>query len=63
MEEKKYMNITPVTVFELEKMLNWLTEHGTYLAQIGNLRLYYKGTEEDTIDGKREVFLIKRKIR
>ena len=60
--ENKFMNITPSTVFELENILNYIKENGEYLAQIGNIRMYYKGEEEDTIDGKREVFLIKRKV-
>lgn len=65
MEEKEryFMNITPLTVMEVGKLLDWLTENGDYLAQINNLNMRYKGIIEDTINGKREVFYIERKIK
>lgn len=65
MEEKEryFMNITPLTVMEVGKLLDWLTENGDYMAQINNLNMKYKGIIEDTINGKREVFYIERKIK
>lgn len=65
MEEKEryFMNITPLTVMEVCKLLDWLTENGDYMAQINNLNMKYKGVIEDTINGKREVFYIERKIK
>lgn len=62
-EEKLEMRITPLTIFETKKMMDWLTENGEYLAQIGDLTMQYKGTIEDTIKGKRQVFYIERKIK
>ena len=62
-EQKLSMNITPITVMEVEKLLNWLTEHGEYMAQIGDLKMKYKGIVEDTINGKRQVFYLERKVK
>lgn len=61
-EENKYMNISAITVMQTESLLDWLAEHGEYLAQIGNLSMKYKGIHEDTISGKRQIFYIERKI-
>lgn len=57
------MNITPITVMEVEKLLNWLTEHGEYMAQIGDLKMKYEGIVEDTINGKRQAFYLERKVK
>lgn len=57
------MRITPLTIMEAEKLMNWLTVSGEYIAQIGNLKMQYKGTIEDTISGKREFFYIERNIK
>lgn len=62
-EEKLEMRITPLTILETEKLMDWLTENGEYLAQIGNLKMQYKGEVEDTLQGKRQVFYIERKIK
>lgn len=61
--EKDQMNITPLTIYELQKVLDYLSENGSYLAVVDNLSLYYKGTTEDTINGKRQMFYIERKIK
>ena len=62
-EERLEMRITPLTIMEAEKLMNWLTVNGEYIAQIGNLKMQYKWTIEDTISGKREIFYIERKIK
>lgn len=62
-EEKLEMRITPLTILETEKMMDWLAENGKYLAQIGNLKMQYKGTVEDTIKGKRQIFYLERKVK
>lgn len=62
-EEKLEMRITPLTILETEKFMDWLAENGEYLAQIGNLKMQYKGEVEDTLQGKRQVFYLERKIK
>lgn len=61
-EEKIEMRITPLTIIEFNKILDYIAENGEYLAQIGDLNLRYKGIAEDTINGKRQMFYIERKI-
>lgn len=61
--EKDQMNITPLTIYELQKVLDYLSENGKYIAMVDNLSLSYKGTTEDTINGKRQMFYIERKIK
>lgn len=62
MEEKLEMRITPLTIMETEKLMDWLVKNAEYMAQIGNLKMQYKGLVEDTINGKRQIFYIERKI-
>lgn len=62
-EEKLEMRITPLTVIEVKRLLDWLSQNGEYMAQIDNLNMKYKGVAEDTINGKREMFYIERKIK
>ena len=59
-EEKICMNITPITVMELEKLFNYLVENEDYMAQIGKLKIKYMGVTEDTLNGTREMFYIER---
>lgn len=59
-EDSKFMNITPSTVFELNKMLNYIKDNDSYIAQISNISIKYNGIQEDTYNGKREVFIIER---
>jgi len=61
-EEKLEMRITPLTIMEIEKLLDWLSKNGEYLATIDKINFKYKGIAEDTINGKREMFYIERKI-
>lgn len=58
----KEMNITPLTIYELHKILDHISENKTCLAVMGNISMYYKGTVEDTAKGKRQMFYIERKI-
>ena len=62
MSDNKYMNMTPELVFGLESILDKLVEENGYMAKINNTYITYQGIEEDTSNGKREVFIIKRKI-
>ena len=59
-EEKICMNITPITVMELEKLFNYLVENEEYMAKIGNLKIKYMGTTEDIYNKTREMFYIER---
>lgn len=61
-EEKVKIRITPLTIIEFNKILDYIAENGEYLAKIGDLNLRYKGVAEDTINGKRQMFYIERKI-
>lgn len=59
-EEKIEMYITPITIMELEKLLNYLAENEYYMAQIEKLKIKYMGVTEDTLNGTREMFYIER---
>lgn len=61
-EGKVEMRITPLTIIEFNKILDYIAENGEYLAKIGDLNMVYKGIAEDTINGKRQMFYIERKI-
>ena len=61
-EEIKEMRITPLTIIEFNKILDYLIKNGEYMAQIGDLSMRYTGTVEDTTNGKREMFYIERKV-
>ena len=56
----KQMNISVSFSLDLEKILNYLVENDTYMAQLGNITIKYIGAKEDTSKGKREVFEIER---
>ena len=49
-------------IYGFEKILDYLVENNSYNAQIGNTTISYKGIIEDTIDGKRQLFEIQRKV-
>lgn len=59
-KEEIWMNINPITVMEIEKLLNYLAENEDYMAQIGKLKIKYMGVTEDTLNGTREMFYIER---
>ncbi len=46
----------------LEKILNYLVDNKIYYSQICNIIITYKGTKEDTYNGKRQIFEIQRKV-
>lgn len=56
-KEKIPMIISPVTVMQLEKLLDTLIEKSDYSAQIGNIKIKYIG--KDDIE-KRDMFYIER---
>ena len=47
---------------DLERVLNHLVEHETYMTMISNIRIRYIGEKEDTANGKRQVFEIERQV-
>lgn len=49
-------------ITDLEKILNYLSENKIYVAKIGKTSISYVGELEDTVDGKRQVFEIERKV-
>lgn len=59
--EKVCINITPITVMEVEKMLDYLVKNEQYMAQIGNLKIKYIGISDDSYENQREMFYIERK--
>ena len=61
-EEKKQINTSLGFSIDLERILNHLVEHETYMAMISNIRIRYIGEKEDTINGKRQVFEIERQV-
>ena len=61
-EEKKQINTSLGFSIDLERILNHLVEHETYMAMISNIRIRYIGEKEDTANGKRQVFEIERKV-
>ena len=62
-EDIKHMTTTPQFVFGLENILDELVKNNNYQAQIGNTTITYNGILEDTLNGKREVFYITRKVK
>lgn len=60
--EVKWTNVTPSTVFGLEKILDYLIQNDTYTAKIGNIEIMARGTILDTAKGKRQIFEIQRKV-
>lgn len=63
MGEEKTIITSAGFVFGLERVLDELVNTNGYEAKIGNTTVIYQGTVEDTISGKREVFLVTRKIK
>lgn len=61
-EEKKQINTSLGFSIDLERILNHLVEHETYMAMISNIRIRYIGEKEDTANGKRQVFEIERQV-
>lgn len=62
-KETKSKTTTPQFVYGLEGILDELVEKEGYMAQIGNTSIIYDGIVEDTFNGKREIFIITRKVK
>lgn len=52
-----------LTLVATQQLLNEAKEKGSILMEVDNLRIKYKGIVEDTITGKREVYIIERIIK
>lgn len=61
-ENRKQVNTSLGFSIDLERTLNYLAEHNAYFAQIGKTKIRYIGEEEDTTNGKRQVFEIERQV-
>ena len=56
----KQMNISVSFSLDLTKILNYLVENETYMAQLGDIKIRYIGAKGDTANDKREIFEIER---
>lgn len=61
MEDKEEIIVSPVFILSLEKILNYLIQNESYVAQFGDTQIRYEGMTEDTLFGKRSAFTIIRK--
>lgn len=61
--EKISKNIHPVTTIEINQMLDELVKRNGYQLQMGNITITNQGEVEDTLNGKRQVFQIQRKVK
>ena len=59
-EEKEEMIITPVTIIQLERILNYLVKNKEYSAKFNNLEIKYQGDYENQNESF-EMFTIYRK--
>ena len=59
-EEIEEMIITPVTIIQLERILNYLVKNKEYLAKFNNLEIKYQGDYENQNESF-EMFTIYRK--
>lgn len=59
-EEKKEMIITPITIIQLERILNYLVQNEEYSAKFNNLEIKYQGDYENQNESL-EMFTIYRK--
>ena len=59
-EEIEKMNISPVTVIQIERVLNYLAKNEEYSAKLNNLEISYQGYYEEK-EGNIEMFTIYRK--
>lgn len=61
MENEKVVNIHPITILELNKLLDILKKNEEYTAEIENISFDYINIVEDEY-GKREIFVIQREV-
>ena len=59
-EEKKEMIITPVTIIQLERILNYLAKNEKYSAKFNNIEIKYQGYYDNQNESL-EMFTIYRK--
>ena len=62
-EEKKFMNCGVQFFTGLKSILDFLKDNPYYKAEFDNMKIIYKDTVEDTANGKREYYVIERKIK
>lgn len=62
-EEKKFMNIGVQFFTGLTNILDFLKDNPYYIAEFDNIKIFYKDTVDDTANGKREYYVIERKIK
>lgn len=62
-EEKKFMNCGVQFHTGLTGILDFLKDNPYYQAEFNNIKIVYKDTVEDTANGKREYYVIERKIK
>lgn len=62
-EEKKFMNCGVQFFTGLIGILDFLKDNPYYQAEFNNIKIVYKDTVEDTANGKREYYVIERKIK
>ena len=60
-EEIEEMIITPVTIIQLERILNYLVKNKEYSAKFNNLEIKYQGDYENQNESL-EMFTIYRKM-
>ena len=59
-EEIEEMRISPTTVVQIERILNYLAKNEEYSAKLNNLEISYQGYYEEK-EGNIEMFTIYRK--
>lgn len=55
-------NINAITFIEINKLLDFLIEKDGYQLKMGDITIENHGILEDTANGKRQVFQIRRKV-
>lgn len=59
-EEIEEMRTSPITVVQIERILNYLAKNEEYSAKLNNLEISYQGYHEEK-EGNIEMFTIYRK--
>lgn len=59
-DDKKVIKTNPVFIMGLEGLLDMLVKEQDYQAKIGNTYISYIGDREDTLNGKKQCFVIER---
>lgn len=61
-DELAYMNVTPLEIQSIKKILDYLVENENYIAQFNTTRVIYKGTYMEK-DGKVQYFVVERRVK